>query len=53
MRISPAIRFAILALMIFASLGAASVQQPAPAAQKQAQPIYHLTMFGGTITAVN
>lgn len=53
MRISPAIQFASLVLMIFANLGAASVQQPAPAAQQQAQPIYHLTMVGGTIIAVN
>jgi hypothetical protein len=53
MRISPVIRFAGLALMIFATLGAASAQQPATAAQQQAQPIYHLTVVGETITAVN
>jgi outer membrane protein OmpA-like peptidoglycan-associated protein len=39
--------------MILATLGAVTAQQPASAPQQNNAPIYHLTMVGGTITAVN
>lgn len=53
MRIHPAIRIASLVLMLLGTMGTVTAQQPAPASQQQPQPIYHLTMVGGTITAVN